>query len=64
MRWPALRLSDGEDHEGEHASTRRSAWTTDLWVALVMRTDQVFLRCLADGDLMAGVYEMLAADYD
>ena len=29
-----------------------------------MRTDQVFQRCLADCDLMAGVYEMLAADYD
>jgi len=29
-----------------------------------MRTDQVFRRCLADCDLMAGVYEMLAADYD
>jgi SAM-dependent methyltransferase len=29
-----------------------------------MRTDQVFRRCLADYDLVAGAYEMLAADYD
>ncbi len=29
-----------------------------------MRTDEVFRRCLADCDLMAGAYEMLAADYD
>jgi hypothetical protein len=29
-----------------------------------MRTDQVFRRCLADCDLMAGACQMLAADYD
>jgi SAM-dependent methyltransferase len=29
-----------------------------------MRTDQVFRRCLADCDVVAGAYEMLAADYD
>ena len=33
-------------------------------VALVMRTDQVFRWRLADYDLMADAYEMLAADYD
>jgi SAM-dependent methyltransferase len=29
-----------------------------------MRPDRVFRRCLADCGLMAGAYEMLAADYD
>src|SRR6266480_5491129 len=38
----------------------RRAW----WVALVMRAGQVFRRCLADYGLVAGAYEMLAADYN
>jgi len=29
-----------------------------------MRADRKFCRCLADYDLMAGAYELLAADYD
>ena len=63
----ALRLpvTDGGGRTGiRRASTRRSARTTGPAAALVMRTDQVFRRCLADSDLMADAYETLAADYD
>jgi hypothetical protein len=33
-------------------------------VCRICRAEQVFWRCLADYDLVAGAYEMLAADYN
>jgi hypothetical protein len=52
------------ERPGERAPSRRSTRTTGPVAALGMRADQVFRRCLADFDLMADAYEMLAADYD